>query len=773
MTTMWTACFDRALRRIEQQTSHLLPILRARRSLTFKITSDIGSISYRSYIATDSIVLRHGGHLPVKQCRRFTSCTKIHGPHSGPSSSNASSSNPMPTHGRRRTRLTRTIDIIPLTSTTQSFRSIRALERAMKSAYLDPNAAWAIYCQIRKDPKAMAELTEEHFSWLRNVLHHQTGPIGPQSVVILCRDQRKCWRKRSAADEVAVGFEAEAAYLWSLYRLQAFKRVEQAFRQMQAAVEEAEAEAEFQRRIEQKASGKPPLKNKRKKRDSEQIEPNQQGAAVDQTPRPPGPQAWACLILSLAQLGDGIGAQSALNGMLQAGYRERPGLPLHIHVILGYLQSEQPFDAAPLYARLSQMPLDDPLLVNGPSLEPEEQTKMWNRLAGTLAKYNLTKQATELTQRMRREGIPLRLITQTTLVNSVARSRRVTSEVLTRLYSAMLASYPKMSMVAHTSFIEQFACRGDVVGAQRVLQRMIADGYKPDCFCYTSLMKAYARQNNLAAVWHVYRDMLVNRVELNVVTYTAMIRWFASVGDQESLSVCLREMRLRGVRPNVVTCNTLIWAAARLGDYRRASTVYRDMIRHGLTPDAFTYTWLFNASHPRALMGIEDEEISENDPLQLPATRQSSSPSFHNANWYQRGLLVLGWFRDMQQWGIRPARQSTYAVAMSTLLRANMYRGVLEVGDALIQHGITPSDYVFDMCRRARLRIDNHETSLNDSADQSNDSNALKDTPTLYTQDKTPTLPNTLNTDSKASLFTKTTATANAINSDNNSNVMI
>jgi pentatricopeptide repeat protein len=290
----------------------------------------------------------------------------------------------------------------------------------------------------------------------------------------------------------------------------------------------------------------------------------------------------------------------------------------------------------------------------------------------------------------------------------------------------MLASYPKMSMVAYTSFVEQFACRGDVVGAQRVLQRMITDGYKPDCFCYTSLMKAYARQNNLAAVWHVYRDMLVNKVELNVVTYTAMIRWFTSTGDQESLSVCLREMRLRGVRPNTVTCNTLIWALARVGDYQRAAIVYRDMLRQRLHPDAFTYTWLFNASHPRALLGIDDEDLisgtnEKTDTSSMhptatgtTTTTRTSKNSFNNSNtnWYQRGLYVLGWFRDMQQLGIRPARQSIYAVAMSTLLRAGMYRGVLEVGDALVQHGITPSDYVFDMCRQARLRIDEYEASL-------------------------------------------------------------
>ncbi|KAI8053266.1 hypothetical protein BDF22DRAFT_683640 [Syncephalis plumigaleata] len=640
-----------------------------------------------------------------------------------------------------------------------SSRHVRTLERWMNTCYIDAEAVWAVYCRIRKDPQAMSGLKEKHYSWLRNALHHQLGPIGPQSVVILCEDQRKYWRLRSAADEVAVGFEAEAAHLWSLYRLQAFSQVEKVFHRMQNAIEEAKAEQAFQKRMTRANSSsnnnnKATSKSKDKSNvmeDSIDSDAKNKASTSISIPDAPGPAAWACLILSLAQMGDGPGAQSALNGMLQAGYRERPGLPLHVHVIIGYLQSSKPHRAASLYERLSKMPLDDPLLVNGPELNSEQQSKMWNRLAGTLAKFNLTKQATELTQRMRRDGIPLNLITQTTLVNSVARNRRVTSDVLNRLYSAMLASYPKMSMVAHTSFVEQFACRGDVVGAQRVLQRMIADGYKPDCFCYTSLMKAYARQNNLAAVWHVYRDMLINKVELNVVTYTAMIRWFTTTGDQESLSVCLREMRLRGVRPNTVTCNTLIWASARVGDYQRAAIVYRDMLRQGLHPDAFTYTWLFNASHPRALLGIDDEDLMSTSDETADAIGRSaatsastSSGSFNNnnhTNWYQRGLYVLGWFRDMQQLGVRPARQTIYAVAMSTLLRAGMYRGVLEVGDAVIQHGMTPSDYVFDMCRQARLRIDEYEASLkaddhedveeniDSSTDADTDASNLVDTP--------------------------------------------
>ncbi|RKP05591.1 hypothetical protein THASP1DRAFT_32570 [Thamnocephalis sphaerospora] len=630
-------------------------------------------------------------------------------------------------------------------------RRIRELERLMRMPVLNPELVWRVYAVIRSDRQLMAQLTERHFSWLRDALKHRAGAIGSLSVVRLCEDQRECWRRRGAVAEIAVGREAEAAHLWSLYRLQRNDQVEVVFRQIQSAVAEAEAELEMEAAAAAAADATTDAeradalsrekilrqRQRRNRTQSKQRKWDPPPAATTRVPNVPGPEAWACLVAARARAGDGVGARRALDGMLRAGYREGPGMPLHTQVIIGYLRNEERNSAAWLYKQFARMSMDQSHLLGGPDSGVEAQTAVWNRLIGTLAKYGLTQEATEMSDRMRQQGVPLSLVTQTVLVNAVARSDQVTSPLLHKLYTALLASYPEMSMVAHTTFIEQFARRGDVEGAQRVLQRMVADGYKPDCYSYTSLMKAYAHQNNLTAIWNVYRDMLLNRVELNVITYTAMIRWFAAVGDNESLAVCLQEMRLRGIRPNTVTCNTLLWAAARLGNYERASLVYRDMLRSGLSPDTFTYAWLFNSCHAHGTIASAAASAAASQAMEHGArltpvrshsgtsnsvivgsslgqsgTSSAAAAARETAEWHARGLLVLGWFRDMMRLGVRPERQSVYGIAISTLARAEMHRGVLEAYQGMLSNGVMPNDWLVEMHRQSAAVVAHQDAAL-------------------------------------------------------------
>ncbi|KAG0369022.1 hypothetical protein BGZ54_000593 [Gamsiella multidivaricata] len=156
---------------------------------------------------------------------------------------------------------------------------------------------------------------------------------------------------------------------------------------------------------------------------------------------------------------------------------------------------------------------------------------------------------------------------------------------------------------------------GNLSGAMKMYERMVADGVKPDVWTFNSLLDilvgklTFSQDNNkrrrdstvmidqqikkyLPQIEALLQDMKIAGIKPDIVTYSNLIRQYVALQDIEQAEMLFHEMLKSGISPNGYVFNTLMNGFTLIEQMDKALELFRRMPKYGVEPDVVTFTTL-------------------------------------------------------------------------------------------------------------------------------------------------------------------------------------
>mmetsp|Transcript_92751 Transcript_92751/g.276651 ORF Transcript_92751/g.276651 Transcript_92751/m.276651 type:complete len:335 (+) Transcript_92751:39-1043(+) len=143
--------------------------------------------------------------------------------------------------------------------------------------------------------------------------------------------------------------------------------------------------------------------------------------------------------------------------------------------------------------------------------------------------------------------------------------------------------------------IRSCAHRGDVPGAEALVQELLEKGYEMSVETCNFLLNACSQSGDMARAQQYLQQMLKMKVLPNQVTYNSLINGCAMKGDVVAVEAWLRHMIACGIKPNHVTFGTVCKAFARVGDADKVERVMQALEKSGEPLNEYFYASLISA----------------------------------------------------------------------------------------------------------------------------------------------------------------------------------
>ncbi|KEH35571.1 pentatricopeptide (PPR) repeat protein [Medicago truncatula] len=199
-----------------------------------------------------------------------------------------------------------------------------------------------------------------------------------------------------------------------------------------------------------------------------------------------------------------------------------------------------------------------------------------------------TKKAIESFVRMREFGVEPDAHMYNTILREMLNEKLL--ELALALYTTMLKSNVEPNFYTYNMLIDGICKRGEVKGAQELLDEMKRVGFPPSdmisCnvvlngFCKTGRLK-----EALSFVWLIKKDGF----SLNRNSYTSLINGFFKARRYREARVWYTKMFEEGIVPDVVLYAIMIRGLSEEGRVGEAGKMLEEMNQIGLTHDAYCY----------------------------------------------------------------------------------------------------------------------------------------------------------------------------------------
>uniref|UniRef100_A0A803PLQ3 Reverse transcriptase domain-containing protein n=1 Tax=Cannabis sativa TaxID=3483 RepID=A0A803PLQ3_CANSA len=238
----------------------------------------------------------------------------------------------------------------------------------------------------------------------------------------------------------------------------------------------------------------------------------------------------------------------------------------------------------------------------------------------------------------------------------------------------ILEKHGEPDLFSYNAMISGFCKANRIELANRVLDRMRAQGFSPDTITYNIMIGSLCSRGRLELAFNVLDELLKDKCAPSVITYTILIEATISEGGIDKAMELLDEMLSRGLLPDMCTFNAIIRGMCREGMVDRAFEFVRSLEAKGCSPDVISYNILL-----RALL--------------------------NHGKWNDGEKLLS----DMVSRGCEP-NVVTYSILISTLCKDGKVEDAVNVLKAMKEKGITPDAYSYDplisaFCKDGRLDL--------------------------------------------------------------------
>ncbi|KAH7307547.1 hypothetical protein KP509_22G064700 [Ceratopteris richardii] len=365
---------------------------------------------------------------------------------------------------------------------------------------------------------------------------------------------------------------------------------------------------------------------------------------------------------------------------------------------------------------------------------PERDVVTWTALISGYTRYGHDKQALELYQAMRCEGVSPTASTFTCIVNAcgciraVKEGQETHSDILKMGYqdnnevltTALVDMYAKCGAfesaqqlfnelhtrdpVVWTALITGYTQHGHYEKAMECYKRMHVEGSSPNTYTFSTVLHAcsmsgsnqhgaeihsiivqeqYLKSDAVlgSALMELY--LKCNALEKaqrvfdeiparNVVTWTGLIAGYGSHGYGEEALYCFDQMKREGILPNSMTFASALKACASIGAVAKGKTLHAEMVKIGvLSNDTVLENSLIDMYAKCGVLSKAEDIFKE---IQVPNTVSYNALI---SGYHQHGLnrKAIACFRTLQAKGLQAD-----CVTLLCILQACATMNALEVG---------------------------------------------------------------------------------------------
>ncbi|KAJ7564743.1 hypothetical protein O6H91_02G031500 [Diphasiastrum complanatum] len=273
------------------------------------------------------------------------------------------------------------------------------------------------------------------------------------------------------------------------------------------------------------------------------------------------------------------------------------------------------------------------------------------------------------------------------------------------LYQEMKEEGLQPDIVTYVVLLKACACIAALEQGKQLHLDIIKSGLQSDVFVGNALVDMYAKCGSIEDAHRMFNNMH----ERDVVSWNAMIAGYAQHGlGKEALDVC-GQMKQEGVQPDIVTYTTLLKACASIAAFEQGKQLHSDIIESGFELDVIVGNTLVDMYAKCGRM--EDachvfNNMHERDVVSWNALI---------AGYAQQGLGkdAVTLFEQMQREGIKPD-EVTYVSVLSACSHSGLVDKGCHLFDSMCRdHGVTPAmDHyacMVDLLGRAGCLADAHD----------------------------------------------------------------
>lgn len=199
--------------------------------------------------------------------------------------------------------------------------------------------------------------------------------------------------------------------------------------------------------------------------------------------------------------------------------------------------------------------------------------------------------AMQLYQEMRREQIPVNLVTFNTLIDGCARVGDM--EQAASLFTEMCTMDVEPDLITYSTCVKGYCVQGDLEQATQLFSMMRRKGIQPDAILFNSILDGCAKRQMRGLAENVMNDMNTSGIVPSNITLSILVKLYGRCRDLDRAFELVEELSQKHgfqVNTHVYTC--LMSACMANGSMDRAKGVFRQMQEKGCVPDAKTYETL-------------------------------------------------------------------------------------------------------------------------------------------------------------------------------------
>ncbi|KAF9943335.1 hypothetical protein BGZ67_000014 [Mortierella alpina] len=244
--------------------------------------------------------------------------------------------------------------------------------------------------------------------------------------------------------------------------------------------------------------------------------------------------------------------------------------------------------------------------------------------------------------------------------------------------------------------IDSTKSSGNLDGAMKLYERMVAEGVEPDVWTFNTLLdllvdKLMPSQDNVKwkadstavtkeqiaeyvpRIETLLQDMKAKGIKPDVVTYGKLIQQYVILRDVEQAEMLFHEMVKSGISPNAHVFNMLMNGFTLIDDMDKAVELFRRMPKYGVEPDVVTFTTLIKGYANIKQLTIAQDFASAMQQQESSSRIRMDQQSLHTlmqlAQKSQNPGMALDFFEMMRGRGMEPDNV-TFTILINALSRS-------------------------------------------------------------------------------------------------------
>ncbi|KAJ7536574.1 hypothetical protein O6H91_12G075100 [Diphasiastrum complanatum] len=250
----------------------------------------------------------------------------------------------------------------------------------------------------------------------------------------------------------------------------------------------------------------------------------------------------------------------------------------------------------------------------------ERSVVSWNAMIAGYAQHGLGKEALDLYEQMKQEGVRPDIVTYVVLLKACGSIAAL--ELGKQLHSDIIRSGFESDLIVGSTLVDMYAKCGCIEESCQVFNNM----HERDVVSWNAMIAGYAEHGLGKEAFNLYEQMKQESVQPNKITYLVLLKASASIAALEQGKQVHLDIIKSGFESNVNVGSTLVYMYAKCGCIedalqvfnnmherdvvswnamiagyaqqglgKEALTLWEQMLREGIKPDEVTYVSILSA----------------------------------------------------------------------------------------------------------------------------------------------------------------------------------